>query len=343
MLLLWDVLSFRQAVIVVSSWVDIIIEMMESSGETGVSSSIRILRLLRVSRLLRIVKTLWIVRFVGALRTLVASLVDTFKPLFWAMLLLLIIIYIAGWASKNSFSTVGWQSCRKLDESNDCCHGRCFVHWRSSGTHRCAQERWPRYDQVGSTRGFSWGVLGCWCVTSNGARLSMAKRHKKTSRHWGFKDVEGCTVKKINVSYARQIVYRPRIIRWRLGDNFHQFVCLFGLFIPFSLISQKHRKHIDLLKVLWDARLVGTDPFQINFWRDRLGWSCRSSSSFRRTVGATLPVLRRVLQELRVLSPDLFLMFFLLQTVVLVVQESFPKENLAHKTCIPCCIFFLQW
>lgn len=100
-------LSFRQAVIVVSSWVDIIIEMMESSGETGVSSSIRILRLLRVSRLLRIVKTLWIVRFVGALRTLVASLVDTFKPLFWAMLLLLIIIYIAGWASKNSCSTVG--------------------------------------------------------------------------------------------------------------------------------------------------------------------------------------------------------------------------------------------
>lgn len=27
-------------------------------------------------------------------------------------------------------------------------------------------------------------------------------------------------------------------------------------------------------------------------------------------MGATLPVLRRVLQELRVLSPDLFLMFF---------------------------------
>lgn len=88
--------NWMDAVIVVSSWVDIIIEMMESSGETGVSSSIRILRLLRVSRLLRIVKTLWIVRFVGALRTLVASLVDTFKPLFWAMLLLLIIIYIAG-------------------------------------------------------------------------------------------------------------------------------------------------------------------------------------------------------------------------------------------------------
>lgn len=88
--------NWMDVVIVVSSWVDIIIDMMESSGETGVSSSIRILRLLRVSRLLRIVKTLWIVRFVGALRTLVASLVDTFKPLFWAMLLLLIIIYIAG-------------------------------------------------------------------------------------------------------------------------------------------------------------------------------------------------------------------------------------------------------
>eukprot|EP00438_Fugacium_kawagutii_P016075 Skav230585 [mRNA] locus=scaffold1455:70645:71435:- [translate_table: standard] len=88
--------AWQIAVVVTSSWVNIIIELLGSSGDTGVSSSIRVLRLLRVSRLLRIVKTLWIVRFVGALRTLVASLVDTFKPLFWAMLLLLIIIYIAG-------------------------------------------------------------------------------------------------------------------------------------------------------------------------------------------------------------------------------------------------------
>ena len=78
------------------SWAQIILEALGSISDTGVSSSIRVLRLLRVSRLLRIVKTLWIVRFVGALRTLVSSLLDTLKPLFWAMLLLLLIMYIAG-------------------------------------------------------------------------------------------------------------------------------------------------------------------------------------------------------------------------------------------------------
>ena len=80
--------------VVTTSWVDIIMDFLgESAGTTG--SSFRVLRLFRVSRLLRIVKTLWIVRFVGALRTLVSSLMDTLKPLFWAMCLLLIIIYIA--------------------------------------------------------------------------------------------------------------------------------------------------------------------------------------------------------------------------------------------------------
>lgn len=80
--------------VVSTSWVDIIMDFLgESAGTTG--SSFRVLRLFRVSRLLRIVKTLWIVRFVGALRTLVSSLMDTLKPLFWAMCLLLIIIYIA--------------------------------------------------------------------------------------------------------------------------------------------------------------------------------------------------------------------------------------------------------
>jgi len=89
----WNVLD---VVVVSFSWVNIILEALGSSSDTGVSSSIRVLRLLRVSRLLRIVKTLWIVRFVGALRTLVSSLLDTLKPLFWAMLLLLLIMYIAG-------------------------------------------------------------------------------------------------------------------------------------------------------------------------------------------------------------------------------------------------------
>ncbi|CAK9046302.1 Sodium channel protein type 4 subunit alpha A (Voltage-gated sodium channel subunit alpha Nav1.4a) [Durusdinium trenchii] len=89
--------NWLDVIVVSSSWLDILLDVVGSwPGGESVGSSFRVLRLLRVSRLLRIVKTLWIIRFVGALRTLVSSLVDTLKPLFWAMLLLLIIIYIAG-------------------------------------------------------------------------------------------------------------------------------------------------------------------------------------------------------------------------------------------------------
>jgi len=88
--------NWLDLIVVSAAWIDIILELLGSSDQTDVNSSFRILRLFRVSRLLRIVKTIWIVRFVGALRTLVSSLVDTLKPLFWAMVLLFIIIYIAG-------------------------------------------------------------------------------------------------------------------------------------------------------------------------------------------------------------------------------------------------------
>lgn len=88
--------NWLDVLVVSAAWIDIILEVLGSSDKTDVNSSVRVLRLFRVSRLLRIVKTIWIVRFVGALRTLVSSLVDTLKPLFWAMVLLFIIIYIAG-------------------------------------------------------------------------------------------------------------------------------------------------------------------------------------------------------------------------------------------------------
>jgi len=88
--------NWLDLIVVTAAWIDIVLEVLGSSDQTDVNSSFRILRLFRVSRLLRIVKTIWIVRFVGALRTLVSSLVDTLKPLFWAMVLLFIIIYIAG-------------------------------------------------------------------------------------------------------------------------------------------------------------------------------------------------------------------------------------------------------
>ena len=106
--------NLMDVVVVSASWLDIILDLVGTTGGESVGSSFRVLRLLRVSRLLRIVKTLWIVRFVGALRTLVSSLVDTFKPLFWAMLLLMLIIYIAG----VLFTDVALQHYREVGHSD---------------------------------------------------------------------------------------------------------------------------------------------------------------------------------------------------------------------------------
>ncbi|CAE7505117.1 unnamed protein product [Symbiodinium pilosum] len=83
--------------VVFSSWTVIALDFLyEDAADTGVSSSIRIVRIIRASRLLRILRTVWVIRFVGALRTLVSSLVDTLRSLFWALLLLFLIMYVFG-------------------------------------------------------------------------------------------------------------------------------------------------------------------------------------------------------------------------------------------------------
>eukprot|EP00927_Polykrikos_kofoidii_P072970 TRINITY_DN69056_c0_g1_i1.p1 TRINITY_DN69056_c0_g1~~TRINITY_DN69056_c0_g1_i1.p1 ORF type:complete len:723 (+),score=107.73 TRINITY_DN69056_c0_g1_i1:157-2325(+) len=65
----------------------------ETNMEFG-SKNIRILRVLRLSRLMRVFRVARILRFINALRTLVYSIVCTLKSVFWALLLLLMIIYV---------------------------------------------------------------------------------------------------------------------------------------------------------------------------------------------------------------------------------------------------------
>ncbi|CAK9110207.1 unnamed protein product [Durusdinium trenchii] len=62
----------------------------------GSSSNLRILRILRMTRLTRIFRVIRVVRFFRSLRTLVFSIVNTLKSLFWAMLLLAMIMYVFG-------------------------------------------------------------------------------------------------------------------------------------------------------------------------------------------------------------------------------------------------------
>mmetsp|Transcript_90900 Transcript_90900/g.261968 ORF Transcript_90900/g.261968 Transcript_90900/m.261968 type:complete len:565 (-) Transcript_90900:181-1875(-) len=67
--------------------------LRDNPVENGVES-VRILRIIRVARLFKIVRVFRVVRFIRALRTMVYQLLSTAKPLFWAGVLLSLIIYV---------------------------------------------------------------------------------------------------------------------------------------------------------------------------------------------------------------------------------------------------------
>lgn len=82
--------NFLDCFIVGSSLAEVFLNAMASA------TNIRIIRITRITRLLRVFRVIRVVRFIHALRTLVYSIVCTMKSLIWAMLLLLLIIYIFG-------------------------------------------------------------------------------------------------------------------------------------------------------------------------------------------------------------------------------------------------------
>eukprot|EP00929_Paragymnodinium_shiwhaense_P006955 TRINITY_DN11090_c0_g2_i1.p1 TRINITY_DN11090_c0_g2~~TRINITY_DN11090_c0_g2_i1.p1 ORF type:complete len:767 (-),score=145.66 TRINITY_DN11090_c0_g2_i1:54-2261(-) len=92
---MWNMLDL---VTVASSAVEILLEVVYylqgTSNQSQNVESVRLVRILRVSRLLRTLRVARIVRFIRALRTLVISIVCTLKTVFWAMMLLGIIIYV---------------------------------------------------------------------------------------------------------------------------------------------------------------------------------------------------------------------------------------------------------
>ncbi|CAK9004450.1 Pantothenate kinase 2 (AtPANK2) (Pantothenic acid kinase 2) [Includes: Pantothenate kinase [Durusdinium trenchii] len=58
------------------------------------SSSLTVFRILRVTRIVKVLQLTRIFRFVAALRTLVQSILHTLKALYWALLLLSLIVYV---------------------------------------------------------------------------------------------------------------------------------------------------------------------------------------------------------------------------------------------------------
>jgi len=76
---------------------EIIILMTNQEAEGGSLagiSSLKALRIIRISRLIKTMRLMRILRFVMALRTLITSIFHTLKSLFWALMLLVLVIYV---------------------------------------------------------------------------------------------------------------------------------------------------------------------------------------------------------------------------------------------------------
>ncbi|CAK9043477.1 Sodium channel protein type 11 subunit alpha (NaN) (Sensory neuron sodium channel 2) (Sodium channel protein type XI subunit alpha) (Voltage-gated sodium channel subunit alpha Nav1.9) [Durusdinium trenchii] len=83
--------------VVTSTWVELAVSIFEVEGANGISNSnLRLLRVVKVSRLARVLRVLRIVQYVRPLRTLMHCLVDTTKSFVWAMLLLILMMYVFG-------------------------------------------------------------------------------------------------------------------------------------------------------------------------------------------------------------------------------------------------------
>lgn len=94
----WNLLD---AFIVSSSWIELWVDVLTPGTPTGTpnrgtNTNLRLIRLLRVGRLFRVVRIIRVVRLFRSLRTLVQSLVGTLKTLFWALLLLFLIMHLGG-------------------------------------------------------------------------------------------------------------------------------------------------------------------------------------------------------------------------------------------------------
>ena len=98
---LWSLLD---AFIVVSSIWDIALDLifLWDASSTGAAnpdnpvSSLRALRILRLARIVKAVRLMRVFRFVRALRTLISSIFHTLKSLFWALMLMVLIVYVFG-------------------------------------------------------------------------------------------------------------------------------------------------------------------------------------------------------------------------------------------------------
>lgn len=83
--------------VVTSAWVELLVNLFELEGANGISNTnLRLFRIVKITRLARVLRVLRVVQYVRPLRTLMHCLVDTTKSFVWAMLLLVLMMYVFG-------------------------------------------------------------------------------------------------------------------------------------------------------------------------------------------------------------------------------------------------------
>ena len=93
--------SFLDAVVVLTSMWEVAADIVTAVsvqqadvGEVAGMSSLKAFRIVRITRVLKVVRLMRVFRFVLALRSLISSIAETLKSLFWALCLLGVIIYV---------------------------------------------------------------------------------------------------------------------------------------------------------------------------------------------------------------------------------------------------------
>lgn len=91
--------NFLDIFIVTSSLWEIIVDFTHMLGEQGLGSlagvsSLKAFRIIRITRVVKTVRVIRLFRFVLKLRTLITSIASTLTSLFWAMILLTLVIYV---------------------------------------------------------------------------------------------------------------------------------------------------------------------------------------------------------------------------------------------------------
>eukprot|EP00927_Polykrikos_kofoidii_P001402 TRINITY_DN10522_c0_g1_i1.p1 TRINITY_DN10522_c0_g1~~TRINITY_DN10522_c0_g1_i1.p1 ORF type:complete len:713 (+),score=133.69 TRINITY_DN10522_c0_g1_i1:63-2201(+) len=130
----WNYFDF---ILVTVSIFEAVLDIMEATAssdsvETPSNlSNLRFMRIIRITRLVRLLRIARIVRMVTALRILVHSILSTLKSVFWAMFLLVIIIYFFAivFTQASNSTLIVIDGCRVAD-----CTDSAPNLWRKFGT-----------------------------------------------------------------------------------------------------------------------------------------------------------------------------------------------------------------